>query len=46
MTKTQFEILTILCGMMMEGCSKEEALAYVVIMQYETEDIQIAMEKL
>ena len=46
MTKTQFEILTILCGMMMEGCSKDEALAYVVLMHYEAKDIRIAVEKL
>jgi len=46
MTKTQFEIYTIVCGMMMEGCSKDEALAYVLIMQYEAEDIRAAMEKL
>ena len=46
MTKIQFEILTIICGMMMEGCSKDEALAYVVLMQYEAKDIRIAVEKL
>jgi len=46
MTKTQFEIYTIVCGMMMEGCSKDEALAYVLIMQYEAEDIRVVMEKL
>jgi len=46
MTKIQFEILTIICGMMMEGCSKDEALAYVVLMQYEAEDIRIVMENL
>ena len=46
MTKIQFEILTIICGMMMEGCSKDEALPYVVLMQYEAEDIRIVMENL
>lgn len=40
MTKIQFEILNIICGMMMEGCSKSEALAYVVLMGYEPEDIR------
>jgi hypothetical protein len=46
MTKVQFEIYTIICGMMMEGCSKDEALAYTVLMEYKPEDIKTAMEKL
>lgn len=46
MTKIQFEIFTIICGMMMEGCSRDEALAYVVLMKYKAEDIRIAVEAL
>jgi hypothetical protein len=40
LTKIQFEILNIICGMMMEGCKKSEAIAYVVLMGYEPEDIR------
>ena len=45
MTKIQFEILNIICGMMMEGCKKSEALAYVVLMGYEAEDIKAVAKR-
>lgn len=32
MTKEQFDALTIVYGMMYDGCSKEEALTYLVFM--------------
>ena len=32
MTKNQFEILMIYSGMLQEGCSKEGAIAYIMLM--------------
>lgn len=40
LTKERFEILTIAGGMMMEGCSKEEVLAYLAVMKYDSADIE------
>jgi len=46
MTKTQFEMLTIYLGMLQEGCSKDEALGYVVLMQYEPENLSWLIQKI
>jgi len=45
MTKVQFEIYTIACGMMQEGCTKSEALAYISIMKYNPEDVVVVFKE-
>ena len=40
MTDIQFEILTVLMGMMQDGCSKQEAISYILVMGYDPEDIE------
>jgi hypothetical protein len=45
MTKIQIEIYTIACGMMMEGCSKDEVLGYLAVMEYNAQDIVDVMKK-
>lgn len=46
MTKTQFEMLTVYWGMLQEGCSKHEALGYIVLMGYEAENLSWLIEKI
>ena len=43
MTDIQFEILTVLMGMMQDGCSKKEAVQYILLMDYELNDINEAL---
>ena len=46
MTKIQFEMLTVYWGMLQEGCSKNEALWYIALMEYEAENLSWLIEKI
>jgi|GEM_PF-5461015 len=39
MTKSQFEILTHYIGMLQDGCSKEDAIGFIILSEYDREDM-------
>ena len=46
MTKIQFEMLTAYYGMLQDGCCKEQALGFVIMMGYDREDIRWLVQKI
>ena len=45
MTKQQFEMLMIYAGMLQDGTSSEGAIAYIMIMEYDTTDVAWLIKK-
>lgn len=45
MTEVQLDMLTAYYGMLQDGCSKEQALSYILLMQFDAKDVMWLVEK-